>query len=173
MSWVKISDTAREHTKLRQAGAEAFTLWVCSLCYSNAQGCDGRIAKDIVPALYFPLARKADKLAARLCEVGLWHDRGDHYAIHNYEKYQHYSMKAARDARLEHDRSRKKRPPAEQRFPAGIQTDSARNPTVTPLARTGQDGTGTCKHEEREALAVAAESPESLAVLTRLKAGAR
>lgn len=173
MSWVKISDTAREHPKLRRAGAEGFALWVCALCYSNAQGCDGRIAKDILPALYFPLARKADKLASRLCEVGLWHDRGDHYEIHNYEKYQHYSMKAARDARLEHDRSRKKRPAAEHRFPAGIQTESARNPPVTPLARTGRDGISTCKLEVREALAVDAESPASLAALARLKAGAR
>jgi hypothetical protein len=168
MSWVKIDDHAPQHPKMVQAGAEAFALWVAGNCYSNAHTLDGRLPKKLLGTIYSPLSRKASKLARVLCDVGLWHDRGDHYEIHDYAKYQSYSLKANVEARRQHDRARK-RPSNDQQIPAGIQSESSRIPTASAL-ETGRDGTGTYKHEERESLAVGDSESRADAALARLKA---
>jgi hypothetical protein len=58
--------------------------------------------------LYPPLARKASKLARILCDVRLWHDHGDYYEIHDYEKYQDAAMKDQVEARRDYERMRKR-----------------------------------------------------------------
>jgi hypothetical protein len=55
-----------------------------------------------------PLASKSARLAERLCKVGLWHDRGDHYEIHDYSDYQEAALKESREARREYERDRKR-----------------------------------------------------------------
>ncbi len=108
MTWVKTDDSAPQHPKMIRAGAEACWLWQSGLCYSNKNKLNGKIAKDLLPALYIPLAAKASKLAKKLCDVGLWHDRGDHYEIHDYADYQEQALKEAQEARREYERDRKR-----------------------------------------------------------------
>lgn len=83
-------------------------MWHSSICYSNAHGLNGRIEKDVIGALYPPLNSKAAKLAPILVRVGLWHDRGDYYEIHDYEQYQEQALKESVEARREYERERKR-----------------------------------------------------------------
>jgi len=106
--WVRTDDKAPHHPKLIRAGAEAAWFWHSGLCYSNAHQLDGRIDKDVLTALYTPLAAKVGKLAAKLVKVGLWHDRGDHYEIHDYKDHQEAALKEVVEARKEYERDRKR-----------------------------------------------------------------
>jgi hypothetical protein len=106
--WVRMDDKVPHHPKLIRAGAEAAWFWQAGICYSNAHQLDGRLGKDILPALYAPLATKANKLARKLVEVGLWHDRGDHYEIHDYIDHQELALKESVEARREYERDRKR-----------------------------------------------------------------
>jgi hypothetical protein len=76
--------------------------------YSNAHHLDGRIPKRLVSNIYPPLGRKAGGLAKRLVAVRLWHDRGEHYEIHDYHHYQEQALKVVFEARREYERERKR-----------------------------------------------------------------
>lgn len=110
MTWVRIDDTAPLHPKLLEAGPEAAWLWVCGLSFCNRSLTDGTIRKVFLPSL-FPSGAwsvaKLEKLAARLCEVRLWHDEGDAYRVHQYEIQQEAALKEKVEARREYDRNRK------------------------------------------------------------------
>lgn len=129
MTWVRTDDRAPHHPKLVRAGAEACWLWQAGLCYSNAHLLDGRLPKDCLTALYAPLASKAKALAMRLVEVELWHDRGDHYEIHDYDAYQEGSDKESVEAQRAYERERKR----EQR--------AAKRPGLSHGLSPGQSGT--------------------------------
>lgn len=84
MSWAKIDDRANEHAKQIAAGPKACWLWACGLMYCNRQARKtGRIPKAIVDAgMLFPGLGKRE--AATLSRVGLWHDDGEAYEVHDY-----------------------------------------------------------------------------------------
>lgn len=81
-TYVKVHDGLPEHPKFLAVGGDAGWLWLCGDCYCSRQTTDGRIPKALVPRL----SDRADPmaLAARLVDVGLWIDRGDHYEMHDY-----------------------------------------------------------------------------------------
>jgi hypothetical protein len=82
VSWAKLDDRASENAKQLRAGAKACWLWACGLMYANRQlQKTGSIPKELIPAM-FPGVGKRE--AKRLVEVGLWHDEGNHYQIHDY-----------------------------------------------------------------------------------------
>lgn len=86
MAWVYLDDGFSENRKVLAVGGDAAWLFVCGLCFCNRTLTDGRIPKAMVPRLS---DRKYPKqLAAQLVGVGLWHDRGDHYEVHDYGDYQ-------------------------------------------------------------------------------------
>lgn len=112
MLWARFDCQSPSHPKLIRAGAEAAWLWHASICYSNMHHLNGRIAKDMLGFLYAPLARKTPALARRLCESGLWHDRGDHFEIHDYAVFQEQALKEVHEVKLEakreYERDRKR-----------------------------------------------------------------
>lgn len=108
MTFGMFDDGTPSHPKLLRAKAEAGWLWFCSILYSNKHHLDGRIAKDVLENVYPPLGKKAFKLAEKLCEVRLWHDRGDHFAIHDYDNYQDVALKDDVEAIRAYERDRKR-----------------------------------------------------------------
>lgn len=117
-AFVRIDAEATLHPKLLAVGPEAAWLWVCGLAHANRHTTNGLIMKSLLPSLYpdgtWSMA-KLKKLARRLCDVrvpgsdsGLWHDDGDVYRIHDYEKQQEYALKENVEARREYERSRKR-----------------------------------------------------------------
>lgn len=112
MLWARFDCQSPSNPKLIRAGAEAAWLWHASICYSNLHHLDGKISKDLLPALYLPLAKKASKLSKILCQQRLWHDRGDHFEIHDYAVFQEQALKEEHEAKLEakreYERERKR-----------------------------------------------------------------
>ena len=91
MSWGRIDDTAPLHPKQLRAGPEACWLWVCGCAWHGRnRNAGGLIPKDVLVSLYPSghwTTTRIQSLAKRLVEVGLWHDEGDHYRIHDIEQY--------------------------------------------------------------------------------------
>lgn len=85
MTWANVDDLFPEHPKVIKAGGDAAWLYICALCFTNRNLTEGRIPKAVVPRLS---DRKAPmRLAKRLVDVGLWHDEGDAFVIHDWDKY--------------------------------------------------------------------------------------
>lgn len=102
MGWVYLDDSFPEHAKIIAAGGDAVLLWVYGLAYCNRRLTEGRIPKAYVPQLTD--RRKPLELAAKLVKVGLWLEDGDHYRVHDYDKWNHSATakakaKKAADAR--------------------------------------------------------------------------
>lgn len=85
MAWVYLDDQFPDHPKVVAAGDAAAWLFVCGLAYCKRYNTAGRIPKAQVPKL--TSSRGPIKLAARLADVKLWIDRGDHYAVHDYDEW--------------------------------------------------------------------------------------
>ncbi len=99
MSWVKIDDQFFTHPKVLAAGKDGRALFIAGLCYSASHLTDG-----LVPTAALGLvASSADvprrSTAKRLVDVGLWHEVGDGWKIHDYHDHQPYAeaVKAQRD----------------------------------------------------------------------------
>jgi hypothetical protein len=69
------------------AGPLAFALDVAGICYSNKHALDGFIATYALPAVLPPLPDAAAQ-AARLVEVGRWHEVEGGWLIHDIGDYQ-------------------------------------------------------------------------------------
>jgi len=139
MQWVRLDSQAFSHPKLLRAGAEACALWAAGLCHCNTHATNGRIDLDMIPLLFPPLGPlKAGRLAKRLCEVGLWHDRGDHYEVHDYEDFQAEATKETVTARREYERSRKREQRSRGRRPADVRDNVRDN-----VPRDERDMSGT------------------------------
>lgn len=85
MGWATLDDLFPEHPKVIAAGGDAAWLFVSGLCFAHRAVTDGLIPKNMVPRL---TDRKApERLARRLVEVGLWHDEGASYRVHDWQDY--------------------------------------------------------------------------------------
>jgi hypothetical protein len=115
MAWVKLDDGAARHKKFRKAGPEAFALWVAGLCFCNDHKTDGVIQKDdldeLLPAFQ---GKKAQKIAERLTSNQIkergnpsWIDLGDHWKVHDFEKFQ--PTKDEIEAQQAYEREKKRR----------------------------------------------------------------
>jgi hypothetical protein len=85
VSWFKLDDQFPRHPKVLQISAETAWLFVAGGCYCAQYLTDGIIPKAAVAGL--TTARKWQVCAESLVRVGLWHDRGDYYEIHDYLDY--------------------------------------------------------------------------------------
>lgn len=85
MTWTYLDDGFPEHPKVIAAGGDAAWLFVAGLCWSRRHQAAGEIPKAIVGRLTD--RKNARKIAGKLVEVGLWIDKGDHYAVHHYDDW--------------------------------------------------------------------------------------
>lgn len=98
MPWAYLDDGFPEHPKVIAAGGDAAWMFVAALCWSRRHMTGGDIPKAILGRLTD--RKKPASLAGRLVDVGLWNDKGDHYAIHDYDVWNH-SEEAAKERRRE------------------------------------------------------------------------
>ncbi len=83
MAYWRVSDDAVDHPKFSVLSDGAFRLWFIGNCWSQKHLTDGRILKTSARRLpRFSLAR-----ATELIDVGLWHDRGDHFEVHDFLRH--------------------------------------------------------------------------------------
>jgi len=87
VSWVKLDDNFAGHRKVLAAGLEAAWLHIEGLCYCAQQETDGAILDAALVKLTQFSKPKAERLAVRLVEVGLWERNGAGYVIHDYLEY--------------------------------------------------------------------------------------
>lgn len=126
MPWVRIDEAFADHPKIIEAGESAVCLFICGLAYCGHMLSDGVIPKRKARVLY-PM-NDAAAAADALVRVGLWHEDGDNYVVHDYLDYQpsRAEVEEARSktkARVEKWRGEK----------AGSAAQKARNGRVTPL----------------------------------------
>ena len=144
MSWVKLDDAILDNTKIIAAGPIGLLLHVAAITWCGRNLTDGFIPKRRVYTLvdlgtvgtaiaappacgpeedrFDPI--DADEVAQELAAIGLWHDRGDCWEIHDYLVYNPPREKVL--ARREHARSKK----ARQRVSLGMSPSVS--PTVSP-----------------------------------------
>lgn len=85
--WAKLDDTAHSHPKLLAAiGTRPIApleLWTLAMSYGSAYATGGQI-----PSSWVARFKGGAKAAAKLVEVGLWHDAPEGWAFHDWEDYQ-------------------------------------------------------------------------------------
>lgn len=88
MAWARIDDAFFNHPKVRKAGKDAVIFHMAALCHSNAFTTDGFIADAMLELIAIQaFQRKANGLADRLVECGLWDRIEGGYLIHDYLEY--------------------------------------------------------------------------------------
>lgn len=130
MTWVRIDDRMPHHAKLRDAGEAAGWLWICGLCWCNAQVNDGHIRAADLACLYPGRwsARELAALAQRLVDLELWHVEPGGFLVHGYDTEQREAMRDRVEARKEKDRKRKGTAEASTRNPSGTPPEAERLP---------------------------------------------
>lgn len=113
MTWFRIDDTWMMHPKAQAAGPLARELWMAGGCYCSQQLTDGRIDKTMVPVLAAQAGVKASN-ALVLVDVGLWEDRGDHYAMHDFLDFNPSREKVLAERAAAAERQRKARDKAKE-----------------------------------------------------------
>lgn len=143
MTWVRVDDKTLGHPKLLAAGPHGVALWLAGLCHANAHHTDGLIEKLVLRAL-FPSEKwsaKEQKGAAELLvAIGLWHDEGDAWRIHNYERYQQEAMSNVAAERREYERAKKANQRAAKRNAAKNEHLSGLSPGDSPGHVPGTPG---------------------------------
>jgi hypothetical protein len=110
MAWAAIDDAILDNGKIGRAGALGLLLHTAAIVWCARNLTDGRIPKAKVPCLLnlsgvlvapgndAGVPRRgvgdaervrpdADAIAEHLAAVGLWHDRGDEWELHDYLEY--------------------------------------------------------------------------------------
>lgn len=110
MTWFKLDDNWLSHHKHRAAGLKGRALWVAAGTYCAQHLTDGRIDKTMLPMLSaLSEVGNGRKEAERLVEVGLWHDMGDHWLMHDWDRYQPSREKVESERAKAAERQRKAR----------------------------------------------------------------
>lgn len=86
MTWIKLDDQFFAHPKIRAAGATAVLLHLAGLTYCGRYKTDGRVPKSAVTLIAVEAFAKPGAVT-RLVDVGLWHDLGDEFEIHDFLDY--------------------------------------------------------------------------------------
>lgn len=82
MAWARIDDAIIDHPKVLEAGEDARDLLIVSIIWCNKHLTDGRVPKAALGIL--SRKKSAKKNAEALVRVGLWHDEGDAWQLHDY-----------------------------------------------------------------------------------------
>jgi hypothetical protein len=110
MAWAAIDDAILDNPKLGRAGALGLLLHLAAISWCARNLSDGRLPKHKVPCLLNlagvyvvpgndpgvprrgpvaadPVRPDVEAIADHLAAVGLWHDRGESWELHDYLKY--------------------------------------------------------------------------------------
>lgn len=87
MTWLKLDDGWQSHPKMQRIGPMGRELWLAGALHCARHLTDGMIEKHMVPVLA-AYAGVKPSVTKQLIEVGVWHDCGDCYEIHDFLKYQ-------------------------------------------------------------------------------------
>lgn len=85
MAWVKVDDNFPDHPKTLVLSLAAQGLWLCGLCYASRHMTDGRLPSAFLRRVGDDAAWNA---AEELVAVGLWHETGAGWEIHDYAEHQ-------------------------------------------------------------------------------------
>ena len=192
-TYIKMSDKLPEHRKIVAVGGDAGWLHVCAMAYASRNLTDGFIPQDFVPRLSD--RKQPMKLAARLCDLDLWHAPGHdckkcpqppagEYVIHDYLEHQ---RSAARVAELSEKRAAAGRTGGSRSKPKAKQVASgllepgfagaeangkrsfAEGVLRTPQTEEPLRGSQTEADPQQPAAAAANESRQALSVTQRSK----
>jgi hypothetical protein len=125
--WAKLDDAILDNPKIIRAGAAGFLLHVAAITWCARNLSDGFIPKrrvwglihlgDLGTAIAAPPACGPDEdrfnpldaheIAEDLARIGLWHDRGEFWELHDYLVYNPSRAKVLADR--EHERAKKAR----------------------------------------------------------------
>lgn len=147
MAWVKVDDGFADHPKTLMLSLAAQGLWLAGLCYASRHMTDGRL-----PAAF--LRRVGDDGAAAAAEelvaVGLWHDNGAGWHIHDYTDYQRTreQIEAISETRAEAGRRggvAKAQQAAGKLLANGRQNESKRLPDTDTDTETETENVGSAR----------------------------
>lgn len=136
MSWVKLDDGFFDNPTNRSLGSAGRDLYIAGLCFCAKSLTDGRIAKTDV-ALVVALAQTKPATVKKLVTAGRWLDRGDHYEVDQYLKY-NPSREHTEERRSEI--SRKKSEAGKKGARARWHPDSTSNGTADDIEHGKPDG---------------------------------
>lgn len=125
--WLKILATITQQRKFIEAGPVAAWLWIGGVGHCRQTNTDGFIPKLVVPGLV-PGLKSPYKHAARLVEVGLWHDAVGGYQVNDYLDWNPSKDEIDELHRKDRDRKRSKQSadPESDRNPIGIRSEAPR-----------------------------------------------
>lgn len=109
MPWFKVDDTFAYHAKVMAAGNAAVGLWVRAGAWSMQQLTDGFIPGHVVASL------GSTREAKRLVDVGLWIEKEDGFAFHQWAPRQPSRIQVLAEREAAAERQRKAREKAKQR----------------------------------------------------------
>lgn len=169
MTWTKLADEYPQHPKALAAGIDGLGFDAAAMCYANKWGTDGVITSTALPAVYPPV-RNPKRLAAKLVEVGRWHQAGhdcpdcpqtsDGWVIHGFLDYNPTAEEAAERAAQRAEAGRKG---GQQSKPSGSKRSSGSR-SKTEAAASGsasQNGSGRSSKTEAESNPVSRTPTES------------
>jgi hypothetical protein len=149
MTWARIDDCILDNGKIIAAGPLGFALHVAAITWCARNLTDGLIPKRRVSQLLdlgslqvseatrvrVAYAVTAGDVAAELSRIGLWHDRGEQWELHDYLTYNPSRAKVLADR----EKGRVKK--ARQRVsPGDSPGDSIGNPRCpVPVPLSGED----------------------------------
>lgn len=107
MTWGRLDDSFYSHPKVLQAWNEdraSIGLHALALAWVANHEQDGKVPPHVV-AMLMPDQPDRDRAVATLVDVGLWHENGAGYVIHDYLDYN--PSREYLEQRREADRDRK------------------------------------------------------------------
>ena len=138
MPWARLDDAMLDNVKVVAAGAAGFAMHVAGILYCARNLTDGMIPAAKVATLLDcrPLRQAPEKIAARLVELGLWHERGGVYEVHDYLAYNPSRAQVERER--DRGRTRQERHRVSRRDTAV--TDGVTPPASRRESRVNSDG---------------------------------
>lgn len=177
-AWVKIDDQFSDHPKVIEAGPLAECLFVRGLTYAARYLTDG-----FVPASHLRRMGDMDAIeeAGQLVAVGLWHEAGGGYQIHDYLDYNPSAEKVKAEREAARDRMGKARSskpkannqPRSEEVRANF-AGSSDNPVPVPVPGVSNetlfDGADAPQPDDKPKRKRATQVPEDFALTDALKA---
>lgn len=122
MTWVKLDDQFFRNPKSQAIGIQGRELYLAGLCYCAGQLTDGRIPKAMVPILSKEAGVRT-QVVVLLVQHGMWADYGDHYHVHDWDRYNPPASKVKEERDKGAERQRQSRSRRESRRDSRV-TDS-------------------------------------------------